>query len=359
MAFTVGVGKCQRAPAKCANTDGTAVSAVDSCSCGDDFIPVAKDAFCRVEAKQGYSTPKKKCVKADASAKEAAICSCGTKTIVEVPVDGFCYEAAGVGYAYTAKMCAKTDGSADEAAACMCGTNKQAIAINKVAYIAAGGTTCAEKNKLCAKSDGSAAEAAACSCGPDLVAVANTKICRVVAKKGYETAKVKCSSTDGSAAVTAACTCGYKTTMADAAVGKFCYEASDGKGYVTDTKQCSALNAKQADGSTIASAACTCGITTQATTCGFCFDDAAYVGKAAMSACSKTDGSAAHAKAPERCICDTDACEVGKFCFAASANTGAPDIKCRATALAACGAGKEDGSTAATADCQCGTVQAL
>merc|ERR1711959_338018 len=68
-----------------------------------------------------------------------------------------------------------------------------------------------------------------------------------------QTDKVKCSSVDGSAAVTTECTCGYKTTTPVAAVGKFCWENTDGKGYVFNTKACTdTLVANQA-------AACTCG----------------------------------------------------------------------------------------------------
>jgi len=357
LAFDVAAGKCQRSLAACAKTDGSAV-ATGACSCGPDVVPVAKDKACRVEAKKGYETAKVKCSSTDGTAAVTAACSCGFKTAVDVAKDGFCYENAGVGYAFTAKMCAKTDGSANEAAACMCGTNKQAVAKDKVAYVAAGGTTCAEKDAVCAKTDGSAVEGAACSCGPDVKAVAKDKACRVVNKKGYETAKIKCSNTDGTAAVTAACSCGYATPV-DVAKDKFCFEDKAGKGYQTDTKQCSALSAKQADGSTVSSAACTCGITTQSTTCGFCFEPAAFVGKQALAACPASDGSAKseHNKSPERCICGTDACETGKFCFAASVANAGNSVKCRATALAACTNNK--GDLAAGDDCQCGTTQAL
>jgi len=184
--------------------------------------------------------------------------------------------------------------------------------------------------------------------------VAKDEFCRVVNNKGYKVTAAKCASTNGSAKEAAACKCGYKTTFADVAKDKFCFEDAAGKGYVADNKQCAALNANQADGSTIASAACTCG-TAASTTCGFCFDDDNYVGKAAMSACSKTDGSTAHATAPEKCICGTSACATGKFCFAASVAG-----KCRATALPACaGGGKNDGTVATDADCKCGTAQAV
>merc|ERR1719163_1897374 len=303
---------------------------------------------------------------------ETAACACET---TECAKDKFCFVKSGTGYVFDTAACAKSDASAKETAACTCGYKAGAIAAvakDEYCFVAADGTGTKVADPPCKKTDASAAEDPKCSCnGADsIVAVAKDKFCRVVAKKGYVVDKVKCSNTAGSAAVTAECTCGYKTTMVTVAKDKFCFEDTAGKGYVADNKQCSALSATQADGSTIASAACTCGTTAVAAqkvgdvvvgTCGFCFDDdnypVGYVGKAAMSACSKTDGSTAHATAPERCICGTSACANGKFCFAASAGT-----KCKATALPLCSAAaanQADGSTAAAADCKCGTTQAL
>jgi len=82
-----------------------------------------------------------------------------------------------------------------------------------------------------------------------------------------------------------------------------------------------------------------------------------YIGTGVVNACAKTDGSTAHAKAPNSCKCGTEACATGKFCFSASAGT-----KCKAAALPKCStaaANQADGSTAAAADCKCGTTQAL
>merc|ERR1719163_672905 len=303
---------------------------------------------------------------------ETAACACET---TECAKDKFCFVKSGTGYVFDTAACAKSDASAKETAACSCGYKAGAVAAvakDEYCFVAADGTGTKVADPPCKKTDASAAEDPKCSCnGADsIVAVAKDKFCRVVAKKGYVVDKAKCSNTAGSAAATAECTCGYKTTMVTVAKDKFCFEDTAGKGYVADNKQCSALSATQADGSTIASAACTCGTTAVAAqkvgdvvvgTCGFCFDDdnypVGYVGKAAMSACSKTDGSTAHATAPERCICGTSACANGKFCFAASAGT-----KCKATALPLCSAAaanQADGSTAAAADCKCGTTQAL
>merc|ERR1712216_1107116 len=91
-----------------------------------------------------------------------------------------------------------------------------------------------------------------------------------------------------------------------------------------------------------------------ATTCQFCLASAAYLGTGPVNACAKTDGSAAHTKAPNKCKCATDACATGKFCFARSVAT-----KCANTALADCGATKDKGDAAATADCKCGKAQAI
>merc|ERR1712054_528952 len=181
----------------------------------------------------------------------------------------FCRVVSKVGYetakqvVYKTKRCSKTDNSAAVSAACTCGKNAQTVANGKLA-LEATKLTCVERFALCAKNDGAAVTTSDCSCvgtAGGVLSVNKDKACRVVTNVPYQTDKIKCSKTDAKVKVDADCTCGYKDTMDHAKKdsNEFCWENTDGKGYVYSKKMCSST-----DGSANVDADCMCGTNKQA-----------------------------------------------------------------------------------------------
>jgi len=357
-------------------------------------VATAVGKFCRVVSNAGFVSDTKKCDVTNGATGVAGPCTCGTTTPVQVANTKFCTDVSGVGYASDTKQCSTTDGTANVDAACTCGTATAVqVANGKVCSVTTAGVGTAHE-ALCTggQADGTTAATAACSCGTvgtgtknvatavgkfcrvvsnagfvsdtkkcDVtngatgvagpctcgtttpVQVANTKFCREASGVGYASDTKTCSNLAGTTAVDAACTCGT-TTTAQVADTKYCYEDAAGKGWGSDTIQCSTFTSgSQADGTTVAAQACSCG-TVAATTCDFCWrpttTSVGYLGKGAWADCANTLGTAPHLKGPQKCKCGNGAVATGGYCSAADHG-----------ALPACT--NNDGTVPATAKCAC------
>merc|ERR1719440_2105210 len=386
----------------CANDDGTAaasggttVSGANVCTCGTaTAVQVADGKFCKVVSGVGYVSDTKTCDVTNGATGVAGPCTCGTTTPVQVANTKFCTDVSGVGYASDTKKCSNLDGTGNVDAACTCGTATAVqVANGKVCSVTTAGVGTA-LDALCAntQADGSTAATAACSCGTvgtgtknvatavgkfcrvvsnagfvsdtkkcDVtngatgvagpctcgtttpVQVANTKFCREASGVGYASDTKTCSNLAGTGAVDAACTCGT-TTTAQVANTKYCYEDSAGKGWGSDTIQCSTFTSgSQADGTTVAAQACSCGTLAATKDCDFCWHPAGslgYLGKAAWANCVPTTGVGPHLKGPQKCKCGNGAVATGGYCSAGDNG-----------ALPACT--NNDGTVPATAKCAC------
>merc|ERR1719506_2402122 len=114
-----------------------------------------------------------------------------------------------------------------------------------------------------------------CLCGSDKVDTAAGSYCGLkAAGTGLVMPTITCPTAKvaGTSSPAAACNCGTEA-LVPVTTSEFCYISTGNTGVKQTVKQCAGFNANQADGSTIAAQACSCG-TSSATTCDFCLETA-------------------------------------------------------------------------------------
>jgi len=325
-------------------TTSGVVKAGRPCKCGSSPIAYALPTEkCTITGTAGSVLPA--CTATAGTATDGKACHCGTATCT---ASEFC-KSATTSTCYTGiKKCQAQNSNkalVETTDICACGNNAKLCTPGEGCSVTAAGVgACGTSVNQCTKTNGSAhtwaTTADNCACGTGTGTITATgKGCDSVTTAAGEvkaTPRTDCASQDQKTPNTTDCACG-NSAICTTAGGLYC------KGSDNECVAESALPACSVNGTFKESTECLCGTAA----CGGSNANKYCNGTSCQVAAATTACTADTAAGADGCLCGkNETCAVGKKCSGAATDNGL----CYTDACA------DDGWTAATADCLCGTA---
>jgi len=271
------------------------------------------------------------CTKINGKEPNNAICICGTKGCSAA--GSYCYADGNLCSDSIIAVCSEKDGLKANNAACQCGTTECSAAGS---YCVKSSNLCSPRpSTTCAITNGmtSNTEGTDCKCGSSNCKASSGYYCYADGNLCSDSIIAVCSEKDGLTANNAACQCG----STECSSGDYCVESSNSCSPFSSTT-CAVTNGTT---SNTAGTDCKCGSANCISSSGY-YCDASISTCSDISSCSEQDGLTANSAA---CQCGSTKCS------AAESYCGKAFSMC--STIASCSV--TDGTTPNSADCQCGT----